>query len=65
MSQADPSAHRVTTVEALEALYGVPVGASLIKELDHISAHYRAFIDHSVQRIVKAIEVSGLAEPES
>jgi hypothetical protein len=36
--------HLVTTVEALEALYGKPGGASLIKEIDHISDGYRALI---------------------
>lgn len=40
-----PQAHRVTSIEQLEALYGPPVPRSLIKELDHISEHYRAFIE--------------------
>jgi uncharacterized protein len=35
---------RVTSVAQLEALYGQPVGRSLVKEIDHISDHYRAFI---------------------
>src|SRR5437868_1315677 len=37
--------HRVTTVEQLEALYGRPAGASVFKEIDHVSAEYRAFIE--------------------
>lgn len=37
--------HLVTTVEALEALYGKPGGASVIKEIDHISEGYRALIE--------------------
>src|SRR5258708_24536628 len=37
--------HRVTTVEQLEALYGLPAGASMFKEIDHVSAEYRAFIE--------------------
>jgi PPOX class probable FMN-dependent enzyme len=37
--------HRVSSVEELEAIYGVPLGQSLVKELDRISDHYRAFIE--------------------
>jgi PPOX class probable FMN-dependent enzyme len=37
--------HLVTTVEALEALYGTPAGASVIKEIDHINDGYRALIE--------------------
>jgi PPOX class probable FMN-dependent enzyme len=36
---------RVTTLEQLEAIYGEPAQKSLIKEIDHISDHYRAFIE--------------------
>lgn len=39
--------HLVTTMEALAALYGEPSGPALIKEIDHVSAHYRAFIEAS------------------
>ena len=39
--------HQITTLEQLKAIYGEPVGASLVKELDHISDHYRAFIEAS------------------
>jgi PPOX class probable FMN-dependent enzyme len=37
--------HPVTSIEQLEAIYGAPAGGSVAKELDHISAHYRAFIE--------------------
>ena len=37
--------HLVTTVEQLDALYGAPSRNALVKELDHISDHYRAFIE--------------------
>lgn len=37
--------HLVTTVEQLEALYGAPSPNALLKELDYISDHYRAFIE--------------------
>lgn len=38
---------KVTTIAELDALYGAPVEAAVIKEIDHISDHYRAFIDKS------------------
>src|SRR6266508_1632579 len=37
--------HIVTTVEALERIYGEPYGPSIAKETDRITAHYRAFIE--------------------
>jgi PPOX class probable FMN-dependent enzyme len=37
--------HLVTSIEALERLYDEPYGPSLIKETDHITPEYRAFID--------------------
>jgi PPOX class probable FMN-dependent enzyme len=39
--------HEVTTEAELEALYGLPSGAAVIKEIDHVSDHYRAFIEVS------------------
>src|ERR1700716_527595 len=37
--------HLVTSLAALEAIYGEPHGPSLAKETDHITPHYRAFIE--------------------
>jgi PPOX class probable FMN-dependent enzyme len=37
--------HVVTTRDQLEALYDKPFGPSLVKEIDHVNAHYRAFIE--------------------
>jgi uncharacterized protein len=37
--------HRVTTLEALEARYDKPYGPSIVKEIDHINADYRKFIE--------------------
>ena len=37
--------HRVTTLEALAALYGEPYGPAIVKEIDHINPHYRKFIE--------------------
>jgi PPOX class probable FMN-dependent enzyme len=39
--------HDVTTEAQLEALYGLPSGPAVIKEIDHVSDHYRAFIGAS------------------
>lgn len=35
----------ITSIEELEAIYGAPGETSLIKEVDYITPHYRAFID--------------------
>jgi hypothetical protein len=35
----------ITTLEDLTALYGQPAEASIVKEIDRITPHYRAFID--------------------
>ncbi|AZO30457.1 pyridoxamine 5'-phosphate oxidase family protein [Mesorhizobium sp. M1B.F.Ca.ET.045.04.1.1] len=37
----------VTSVEQLEALYGLPGEASIVKELDHVISEYAAFIEAS------------------
>jgi len=36
--------HLVTTMEALEALYGEPHGPAVVKEIDHVNESYRALI---------------------
>src|SRR3981189_802835 len=37
--------HLVTSIEALELIYGAPSGPAGGKEIQHINAHYRAFIE--------------------
>ena len=37
----------VTSEAELEAIYGQPAGPAVIKEIDHISEHYRRFIETS------------------
>jgi PPOX class probable FMN-dependent enzyme len=37
----------VTSEAQLDALYGQPAGPAVIKEIDHISSHYRRFIEMS------------------
>ena len=39
--------HTVTSIAQLEAIYGLPAGAAVVKEIDHVSAEYRAFIEAS------------------
>jgi len=36
--------HLVSSEAELEALYGLPAGPAVFKEIDHVSDHYRAFI---------------------
>lgn len=37
--------HLVTSIEQLEAIYGEPLRPSIVKEIDHVNAQYRAFIE--------------------
>jgi len=37
--------HLVTSVEQLAAIYGEPHGPAVLKEIDHVNAEYRAFIE--------------------
>jgi hypothetical protein len=41
----EQSGYRVTTLAALEALYGKPYGPAVVKEIDRINPHYRKFIE--------------------
>ena len=52
--------HRITTEEELEALYGEPVPGALVKELDHISDHYRAFVEAAPFVVVASAGPEGL-----
>ncbi|MCK8784922.1 flavin-nucleotide-binding protein, partial [Roseomonas sp. NAR14] len=44
MRIADDDRHLIHDPAQLEALYGTPGEASVIKEVDHIHPHYAAFI---------------------
>jgi PPOX class probable FMN-dependent enzyme len=46
-SFAMPDSHTVTSIEQLEAIYGHPAGAAVLKEVDRIIPEYRTFIDAS------------------
>jgi PPOX class probable FMN-dependent enzyme len=38
---------RIATIEQLEAIYERPLATSAVKEIDHLTAHYRALIEAS------------------
>jgi PPOX class probable FMN-dependent enzyme len=50
----------ITTVEQLEALYGTPVEASIVKEVEHITPHYRAMIEASPFALLATAGPEGL-----
>jgi PPOX class probable FMN-dependent enzyme len=50
----------ITTVEELDALYGVPAEASLVKEVDRLTPHYRALIDASPFAVLATAGPEGL-----
>jgi len=54
------SSQRVTSVEQLEALYGQPLQRSLLKEIDYLSDHYRAFIEKAPFVVVSTSGSEGL-----
>lgn len=56
----DTPADRLTTVEALEALYGKAPAGALTKEIDHISEHYQAFIEKAPFVVVATSGPEGL-----
>ena len=50
----------ISTVAELEALYGEPVEAAIVKEIDHVSPHYRAFIEASPFAVLATAGPEGL-----
>ena len=50
----------ITTIEALETIYGEPAAPAVVKEIDHISAHYRTFIEKSPFVVVATVGPEGL-----
>jgi PPOX class probable FMN-dependent enzyme len=51
---------RIHSTQQLEALYGQPVPRSLVKELDHLSEHYRRFIERSPFVVLASCGEEGL-----
>jgi PPOX class probable FMN-dependent enzyme len=54
------SAHLVTSVEALETLYGQPNGASTVKEVDYLTPEYAALIAASPFATLATVGPEGL-----
>ncbi len=54
------ASHHVTTEADLDRLYGKPMQVAVIKEIDHISDHYRAFIEKSPFMVVATVGPEGL-----
>lgn len=50
---------KITTIEALEALYGTPPPASLDKEIPYLTAEYRAFIAASPFMMIATVGEGG------
>ena len=50
----------ISTIEELEALYGQPAEASIVKEVDRITPHYRALIEASPFAILATSGPEGL-----
>ena len=54
------SKNTISTIEALEAIYGEPLPQSLVKEIDYISDHYRSFIEKSPFMVLASVAEEGL-----
>lgn len=50
----------ISSVEELEVIYGQPLAQSLVKEIDYISDHYRAFIEKSPFVVLASCGPEGL-----
>ncbi|MCW0396234.1 hypothetical protein NB696_002363 [Xanthomonas sacchari] len=53
-------AHRITSLDALEALYGQPVERAVRKQLDHLNADYQAFVHASPFVVLASAGTEGL-----
>ena len=51
---------RITSIEQLEALYGLPGETSTVKDVDRITPHYRAFIEASPFAVLATSGPEGL-----
>jgi len=59
MPDSMTDANRIDSIEALEAIYGEPLGRAVTKEIDHISDQYRPFIEHSPFMILSTVGPEG------
>jgi PPOX class probable FMN-dependent enzyme len=51
--------HRITSIEALEVIYGEALGRSITKEIDYISDDYRAFVEESPFMVLSTVGPEG------
>ena len=51
--------HTLKTVADLEAVYGAPNPRSLLKEIDHLNADYRAFVEASPFIVLSSVGAAG------
>lgn len=51
--------HTLKTVADLEAIYGAPNPRSLLKEIDHLNADYRAFVEASPFIVLSSVGAGG------
>ena len=51
--------HPLKTVADLEAVYGAPNPRSLLKEIDHLNADYRAFVEASPFIVLSSVGAQG------
>ena len=54
------TAQTITSLEQLDEIYGEPIATSRLKEIDHVSEHYRAFIEASPFAILATAGPEGL-----
>src|SRR4051812_17409214 len=52
--------HLITSITALEQLYEEPNPNSLLKEIDHVNAHYRAFVEAAPFVVLASVGPEGL-----
>ena len=57
---SSPHMSTITTIEELEAIYAKPAEASIVKEVDHITLHYRALIEASPFAVLATSGPEGL-----
>ena len=60
MSEIGREAYRIDDPEVLQALYGPPGEASILKEVDHLHPHYAAFVRTSSFAILATVGPEGL-----
>lgn len=60
ISPAGHAAHRITSLDALEALYGQPAERAVRKQIDHLNADYQAFVHASPFVVLASAGAEGL-----